>query len=538
MKCKLWIGAVAAICCAMGMSTMTEAATKKLLTEPMLQNPTENSVHVVWFTDSATKENHIVCGVKSDQIIEADTVKLSRMRTFQGKKVNVWRHEGVVEGLPAYHGNEKERLLYYVESDGVKSGKYYLQAKPQKDAKLNILLTSDGQLKDMVAANLQMAEQSVGHIDAVFYAGDLVNIPDQADEWFNMGNPNTFFSLMQGNGKKELNQETYHGAAILQEAPMYAAVGNHEFMGRYSDAYDIGLQFNDVMPNDFNTISYEELFTMPTSKEGGELFYAETVGDVRLIVLNVARMWRDNVIGNKSDYSEDIRSLGNPLMTSGGSIIYEPIKKGSKQYQWLEKELNSEEYKQAKYKVVMFHHQAHGLGLNVVPSFTDPVKKEIKDVNGQLKQILYEYPIENDYLLRDLEPLMERAGIDLVFNGHSHVWNRFQTKQGMNYLESSNVGNCYGAYYDGEERTEVVPSDMSQFDQKDYVLTGDPGGLKPIPPLFMDKSVPYIADNEVTVFSILNTQTGIVSSYAYDITKPEDGAKKVDYFFVKSRSNK
>ncbi len=532
MNHKLRIGVITAFCCVMGMSTMMRAETKHLLTEPMLQSPTEDSVHVVWFTDTETKDNQIVCGQKADRVIQAGTTKLSRMRTFAGKKVNVWRHEGVVENLPLYRGNDKERMLYYVESDGIKSDKYYLQAKPQKETKLNILLTSDGQLKDMVATNLQMAEETVGHIDAVFYAGDLVNIPDQADEWFDFGNPNTFFSLMQGNAEKKLNEVTYRGAAILQEAPMYTAAGNHEFMGRYSDAYDIGLQFNDVMPDDFNTISYEELFTMPSSKAGKELYYAETIGDVRLVVLNVTRMWRDNIIGNKSDYSEDIRSLGNPLMTSGGAIIYEPIKKGSKQYEWLEREFQSREFTQAKYKIVMFHHQVHGLGLNVVPPFTDPVKREIKDANGNLKQILYEYPLENDYLLRDLEPLMDEAGVDLVFNGHSHVWNRFQTESGMNYLESSNVGNCYGAYYDDEERTAVIPSDLTEFDAEDYALIGDPGGLKPIAPLFMDRSVPYVADNETTVFSVLNTQTGIVSSYAYDITKPEEGAHKIDYFFV------
>lgn len=514
---------------------MTKAETKSLLTEPMLQNPGIDSVHVVWFTDSETKDNKIIYGEAKE--IQADTTKLSRMRTFSGKKVNVWRHEGIVTGLPQYHGEEEERLPYCVESDGIRSKQYYLQALPQEGTKLNILLTSDGQLKDMVAANIQMAEKTVGHIDAVFYAGDLVNIPDQADEWFDFGDPNSFFSVLQGHGKKELNQVVYQGAPILQEAPMYTAPGNHEFMGRYSDAYDIGLQFNDVMPDDFNTISYEELFTMPESNDGGELYYAVTIGDVRLIVLNVARMWRDNIIGNKSDYSEDLRSLGNPLMTSGGAIIYEPIKKGSKQYQWLERELQSKECNQAKYRLVMFHHQAHGLGLNAVPAFTDPVKKEIKDANGRLQQILYEYPIEKDYLLHDLEPLMEDAGVDLVLNGHSHIWNRFRTEHGMTYLESSNVGNNYGAYYDGRKRDEMVPSDMTYFDTKNYVLSGDPGGLEPISPLLLNNNICYIADNKMTVFSILNTKTGIVTSYSYDITQPEEGVKKIDFFYVSRKIN-
>ena len=60
MKYKLWIGAVMTVLCMMGMSTMMRAETTSLLTEPMLQNPTEDSVHVVWFTDSDTKNNLIV----------------------------------------------------------------------------------------------------------------------------------------------------------------------------------------------------------------------------------------------------------------------------------------------------------------------------------------------------------------------------------------------------------------------------------------------------------------------------------------------
>jgi len=217
-------------------------------------------------------------------------------------------------------------------------------------------------------------------------------------------------------------------------------------------------------------------------------------------------------------------------MTSGGAIIYEPIKRGSTQYQWLEQELHSTAFQEAKYKVVMFHHQVHGIGLNVVPAFTDPVKKEIKDANGNVMQILYEYPIEDDYLVKDLEPLLDEAGVELVFNGHSHVWNRFRTQSGMNYLESSNVGNSYDAFYRERERTEIIPSDMTYFDRKDFVLSGDPAGLKPIAPLFLDGRTPYITSNTITVFSILNTKTGLVSSYAYDTEKPKKGAYKIDYF--------
>lgn len=527
---KIMTGVLILIVGVIGMIMTAKATTGRLLTEPMLQLPKENSVMVVWFTDFNAKDNVVLYGKDLENSTQAKTIKLSRVRTFDSKKVNVWRHEAVVENLPTYHGNKDEKVPYCIESDGVRSTQYLLQAKPAKGTPMQILLTSDGQLKEMVAANLQILKKTVGQIDAVFYAGDLVNIPDQADEWFNFNNETSFFSLMQGKAHKEINGVSYCGAPILQQAPMYTAVGNHEFMGQYSDAYDLGLQFNDVKVGDYNTISYEEIFSMPKNQKNSELYYAETIGDVRLVVLNVARMWRNNVVGEKSNYSEDVRSLANPLMTSGGAIIYEPIKRGSTQYQWLEQELHSVAFQEAKYKVVMFHHQVHGMGLNVVPAFTDPVKKEIKDDNGNVMQILYEYPLEDDYLVKDLEPLLDDAGVELVFNGHSHVWNRFQTQGEMNYLESSNVGNSYGAFYQDKGRAEIIPNDMTYFDAKDFALSGDPSGLKPIAPLFMDRRMPYITSNTITVFSVLNTKTGLVSSYAYDTEKPEKGAYKIDYF--------
>lgn len=36
----------------------------------------------------------------------------------------------------------------------------------------------------MVAANLQKVIETIGEIDGVFMAGDLVNIADRASEWF------------------------------------------------------------------------------------------------------------------------------------------------------------------------------------------------------------------------------------------------------------------------------------------------------------------------------------------------------------------
>ncbi len=94
----------------------------------------------------------------------------------------------------------------------------------------------------------------------------------------------------------------------------------------------------------------------------------------------------------------------------------------------------------------MFHHPPHTLGGNIVPPYTDPVPTIERYATGKVTSVRYDYPQENDYIIRDLIPLLESAKVNLVFYGHSHLWNRFLSPKGMNFLESSNVGNSYAAY--------------------------------------------------------------------------------------------
>ena len=87
----------------------------KFLTDPFLQVPTKNSIQVVWFTEFPGKRNLVVYGENLNQVVEANTTKLSRTRedqdSFVGKQTekgliyqqpivrNIWRHEAKVIGL-------------------------------------------------------------------------------------------------------------------------------------------------------------------------------------------------------------------------------------------------------------------------------------------------------------------------------------------------------------------------------------------------------------------------------------------------------
>ncbi|MBD1943217.1 metallophosphoesterase, partial [Coleofasciculus sp. FACHB-712] len=454
---------------------------------------------------------------------------------------------------------------------------FTLAPKPTPGTSLKILLTSDHQLKPMTSANLQKVVETVGQVDAVFFVGDLVNIPDRASEWFDDNRGGAFFPCLQGRSNYELEHNgvktVYRGGQIIQNAPMFAAIGNHEVMGRFSMESSLNDQFDDSYPrwaaqeiyaqkaeekkaeqlnpgedtkrnfaslqqlkdNSFNTDTYEEIFTLPESKEGGKKYYAVTFGDVRLVVLYATNAWRYWGLEEKTKgrYREREKHLNNPEKWGYGQHIFEPIAKGSEQYTWLEKELNSPEFKQAKYKVVMFHHPPHSLGDNVVPPYTDPVQTIDRDGNGNIKSVRYKYPREADYIIRDVVPLLEAANVQLVFYGHSHLWNRFVSSSGMHFLETSNVGNSYGAALG--EKKRPVPEEYQEND----IVTGDPNGLEAVVPTIAPlmgedgKPLSYVASNEITAFSIFDTGTGTVSSYRFDTRKLDSEVVKFDEFKLK-----
>ncbi|MEH1903314.1 MAG: metallophosphoesterase [Nostoc sp.] len=541
----------------------------QLLTDPFLQLPTETSVQVVWFTEFAGVNHTVTYGENLKHTAKANTTKLSRTREDQHSKVpnqtkdgqvdqkpvqrEIWRHEAEVTGLtPGLRVNYR---ITSVREDGesVSSNVFSLAATPKPDTPLKILLTSDHQLKPMTSANLQKVVETVGRVDGVWFAGDLVNVSDRASEWFDDNSGGALFPGLQGRAKYEMTHNgvktIYTGGQIIQHAPMFTCIGNHEVMGRFARTGSLDDEFDDTIPrvvaqkiypekslidNSFNTNTYEEIFSLPKSKEGGKRYYAVSFGDVRLVVLYVTNMWRTPKLDgkHKGRYREAENDLNNPESWGYGQMIYEPIVKGSKQYNWLEAELNSPEFEQAKYKVVMFHHPPHTLGDNIVPAYTEPVQIIERD-NSNIKAVRYEYPKDADYIIRDVVPLLEAANVQLVFYGHSHLWNRFVSSSGMNFLETSNVGNTYGAAW-GDKKREV-PIGY----QEDYIKLGDPNSLEPIVPTISPlvgedgKPMPYIASNDITVFSIFDTGTGRISSYRFDTRKPDSEVLKFDEFELK-----
>jgi hypothetical protein len=539
----------------------------QLLTDPFLQLPTETTIRVVWFTEFAGDRHIVTYGENLDRSSQAKTIQMSRTREDQHSRVGdqtenglvysqpvkrpIWRHEAEITDLKT-----GVRVPYRVTSwreDGasVSSDVFTLTPKPQPGTPIKILLTSDHQLKPMTAANLQKVVETVGRVDGVFYAGDLVNVPDRASEWFDDQRGNALFPGLQGRAHYKMSHDgvevIYNGGQIIQHAPMFTCIGNHEVMGRYERKGSLNEEFDDTIPREvaeklypgeslenfsYNTVTYSEIFTLPESKPGGKKYYAVSFGDVRLVVLYITNTWR--TFSQDADatgkYREAEKNFSNPENWGYGQIIYEPIAEGSQQYQWLRSELSSPEFQQAKYKVVMFHHPPHSLGGNVVPAYTNPIPVIERGETGDITSIRYEYPKTADYLVRDVIPLLEAAHVHLVFYGHCHLWNRFTSSQNMHFLETSNVGNSYGAAWCGNIRK--VPVGYLE----DYAAIGNPNGLEPVVPAIAPlmgedgQPKPYIASNEITIFSIFEVDSGKVSSYRFDTKIHNSPVIKFDEF--------
>ncbi len=559
-----------------------------LLTDPLLLDPGTNSVSVVWFTEFEGANHRVEVGKdQTPRVVAASTSKLSRTaedgrshiegQAGEGEVLqettprDIYRHEALVDGLESGTAETYRVISEDTSGNPVESDYFTLASLPPAGAPLKILLTSDHQSKAMTPANLQKVVDTIGQVDAVFFAGDLVNIPDRASEWFDDARGKAFFPSLQGRADSTLKianggTHTFQGGAIIQNAPLYPVIGNHEVMGRYEPEKPIRDQFNSPRPrkvaeqeaeergpwkdeaekkawiedNSFNATTFNEIFAFPefTNDKG---YFFRRFGDVALVGLHLTRIWRSPKIDGETRgrYVEADADLGDPSAWGWGTFPFVTIERGSPQYQWLAEILQSDDFATAPYKVVMLHHPPRGFGGNSVPSFVEPEQIIEHDGEGNVTSVRYEYPIIKDMMIHDLEPLLIEHEVDLVLFGHSHIWQHIVHPEGMHYLETANVGNTYGCFLEGGPIRENHPDDP-RFDAANYTKAGDAYGLPATPPsIFAPQNdeqgnpSPCVTSNNLTAFSILDTGKGTVDSYVYDVRNPETAVRMFDSFALK-----
>jgi hypothetical protein len=508
-----------------------------VLTDPVLLGATPTSVRVAWFTEWRGRDHEVV--LADGRRFAARTTRLTRVTEDADSQATgrrwerltprpVWRHEAVVDSLTV--GQRVGYRVAGVDDGGHSSRSVEFALAPAGTGDL-LLLTSDHQLRALTAPNLQAAYELAGdRLGGVLHAGDLVNDPDRASEWFDHAGGCGFFPAMQGRASVTVGGRHWQGAPLLQHAPLYPALGNHEVTGEVGDT--LAERFERVQPGTVDTTTYEQIFGLPR-------WYATTIGPVRLIVLFATRVfrpysWDGSVRGT---FAEATADLADPGRWGHGQHIFASLARGSEQYEWLAAELAGEHARRARFRVVMLHHPLHSIGWTAAPPFTDPVPVVDRDPAGAVTAVRYEYPLAADQLLHDVEPLLSRHGVELVLYGHTHVWNRFRNDAGVHFLETSNVGNTFGAYLPGGP-ARVVPGPGDGF-REQYAVYGDAGGLEPMVPSVAPEHgrdgapIPYHASDEVTAFSLLDTTAGAVRSYRFDPAAAEPVPQLFDEFLLK-----
>lgn len=405
-------------------------------------------MRVVWFTEFEDGRHTVRTGENLDREFVATTTRMSHLLEDAGSQVlqlvtgswvvprerRVFRHEAVVGGLPA-----GERVPYVAVSEirgqAWRSGRYTLRSLPRGGQGLRILLTSDHQNNPMCSANMQKMAETVGIVDAVLFPGDFVSQPNRASEWFDrtggggnatlVGNP-SFFQSLQGTVRRWNPGAPYTGAPVLQHAPLYGCLGNHEYPGRWRmdpatdnannpEPVAINAMDNDPQPrwyaqaryaeiaatvnptgdpalrqrwiedNAYEWTTYREMWALPEGPEG-KAYYAQRFGDVFIVSIDANRVRRSWAAHQRGKFTERFidaqrRVTANPDEWGFGDINFRPFGRGSQKHDWLQQALASEACRTARLRIVLSHQAMTGLGDNAVPVQAE-IRSTVELVDG------------------------------------------------------------------------------------------------------------------------------------------------------------
>lgn len=212
---------------------------------------------------------------------------------------------------------------------------------------------------------------------------------------------------------------------LLKKYPLFPAPGNHDY-------HDEPAESTEVQQN--GTVAYYQSFSLPAEGEAGgvpshsQAYYAYDLGNIHFISLD-------------SHGEEDGKRLSDTTC---------------RQAQWLKKDLEANKNK--AWVVAYWHHPPYTMG-----SHNSDHQTELVDIR------------------KNLLPLLERYGVDLVLCGHSHDYERSRLMAGHYGAETTFNAVKYdlsssSAKNDGSVNSSPYIKDASNRGTV-YVVTGSAGQL-------------------------------------------------------------
>ena len=389
-----------------GLSVHGQSAFRVL---PYLQNPAPDAITVIWFSEEGNPGVLSYGGMDTDENIvlnsepvlaESLSYSLWEDTTFFGGLAPAppFKHRIRLEGLDAasqYH--------YSVSQDGIQISSSF-QTAPDGDASFRFIVYADSETEpestgkytqwvdSSGAYRSYLVDETTGYSnnlelirsrepDLVFVAGDLVESGGEQRDWDE-------FWVHNGGDVNE--------PGIAGQIPLITAMGNHDYYeGPKLDQYN--------QPGSERAAGrYLSYFEGPSNgspnpKQEGR-YYSLKYGPAVFIVLDVCNNGPNGLLEDTN-----YMLLGESDSAGGNAPDFYP---GSRQYEWLEQELDKAQ-EAALFTFVLFHHAPYSSGPHALPPGNEA---------GQDNQ--------RGTPVRELTPLFLSKGVDAVFSGHDEMWER------------------------------------------------------------------------------------------------------------------
>ncbi len=231
---------------------------------------------------------------------------------------------------------------------------------------------------------------------------------------------------------------------LLKNYPLFPSPGNHDY-------HDV--EFSAAVAQQTHELAYYQNFSVPESGESGGVpshtseYYSFDIGNIHFLSID-------------SYGKADNKRLSD---TTGPQVT------------WIKKDL--EKASNAEWIVAFWHHPPYTMG-----SHSSDTEQELVDIR------------------QNFIPVLERYGVDIVLNGHSHDYERSRLIHGYYGNDSSFNGKLYNVNAgsgkeDAHSHTGAYVKNQKREKGTVYVVTGSAGKLGGMQKTFPHKAM-YYSDAE------------------------------------------
>lgn len=379
------------------------AATFRLA--PYLQNPSTDSMTLVWFSQGAEAgqvrygkqgSGHHATIISEPKRADALAyTEWENMKFFQGSAPDVpSRHRVTLTGL------DPGTAYGYEVKQGGERFRASFRTVPLLNQSIRFIVYGDsetepessgrhGRWSGQDADRSYLIDQTTGYAnnlsvirsrdpDFIAIAGDLVECGGEQRDW---------------------DEFWRHSSEIAARVPMLAVPGNHEYYaGPHNGQYN--QPTSEQAFQRFRTYFVPPAVLGPGSSKIKETdrFFRTDYGPVTIIGLDVA-----NNSPHRSGYDTNYHLLGEEDPEGGAAPGFGP---GTRQYAWLEEHLEDAQHG-SHFTFVLLHHSPYSVGPHGWPA-------------GRGEG----FDTQSGVPVRVLTPLFLRYGVDAVLAGHDEMWER------------------------------------------------------------------------------------------------------------------